>query len=152
MIVVYSNLNEYNEDVQNSSFLRLILDKCEKFEGKEITQRIVTYLNKEIPEYRFWLEKSPSYSYLIVHFENKTLQILLPYSFIWNRDTIWNETSGAIGFYAEQRIRKYEAYLSSDVKNEKEKIDVKIQELKNEISKLENEQYEMVTKFLKWIE
>lgn len=152
MFVIYSSPDAYENDKRNVEILRMVLASCEKFEGKEISQRIVTHLSKEFSNFRFHLDKQvQSCPYLHVTPIGqpilKTVRICLPYNKIWNAEHIWNKSSTCMGAAAQQRISDFESYNSSDAKKEIERMDSEIETMKKRIKEIETEQDDLLKLF-----
>lgn len=144
MIAFYTSPKAYEDDKKNNAILKEILAHCRKFEGKDITKRILTHLKEVMPEYHICFSGN---SFSI--YENQTwkMQFCLPINNVWNSEAIYNRTAIAYGIAAEERIREYEAYLVSVEKGQIEEIDSEILELEKRIAELKKNQNEILENF-----
>jgi len=145
MFVIYSSVEAYETDKKNNSVLKEILAHCWKFEGKDITKRILTHLKEMMPQYHISFDGT---SFSIYENQNWKMQFCLPFDKVWNSEAIYNRTAIAYGIAAEERIRQYEAYLISVEKGQIEELDSEILELEKRILELKKNQTEIVNSFL----
>jgi len=144
MIAFYTSPKAYEDDKKNNAILKEILAHCRKFEGKDITKRILTHLKEMMPEYHISFDGT---SFTIFENRNWKMCFCLPRDKVWNSEAIYNQTAIAYGIAAEERIREYEAYLVSVEKGQIEEIDSEILELEKRIEQLKKNQNEILETF-----
>jgi hypothetical protein len=148
-------------------FLKLLLDAMDDFEGKKVTKRIETYLQKTFPDYRVrYIGENSTFShniqrtaftfsqhdrekghFAIVHTVHTYDWRELKTDNLWIREDIWNYNKN-FGEYAYCRLKTYKNWFD----NKKEDLDFvetipgRIEKLQNEINELkfQKSEYERI--------
>lgn len=141
---------------QHSLFIKM-LDALSKYEGKDVSKRIESYLKEHFPEYRiygYW--EYGNFEIIVNHKElSEKFQIERILEFrlatesnkTYSRERIYRELNPQYGIGAQERLEKFEKLSLENIETFKNKIDLynskvkELQSLENEINKESREMF-----------
>jgi hypothetical protein len=125
------------KDIANHILFNKILDSLSKFEGKEVSNRIVSHLEKEFPEFRifeFW-----DYSFFRIRLSNSEYDLKLNLASekdkVYSRNRVYYDLEPSFGIGAEKRKRKYENSNSDQILELQSNV-MKYEQMKKELETL----------------